>query len=191
MSKKRPWWKFWPTIEDELTESNRGFWCAFALLAFMLALLALAALGSGCGARSSVTGGESYLKTLSETTPGSTTTTVTEKADLTPEGKPAATTTTRQVQVVPPTTKKETEARAVGGKSEISGEDVKQAANISAPKVTGPGASRKRNLPATKPAGASRPSPSPSQARAVSGHPIVELSAMSTGAPSSCPTDHP
>ena len=118
---------------DALVFTNRAQGFVIGVLATLLILLL-----AGCGARSSVTGGESYLKTLSETTPGSTTTTVTEKVDLTPEGKPAATTTTRQVQVVPPTVKKETEARAVGGKSEISGEDVKQAANISAPKVTGP-----------------------------------------------------
>lgn len=109
-----------------------------ALLALLVIALLAVVLLSGCGARSSVVGGESYLKTLSETKPGATTTTVTERVDLTPEGKPAATTTTRQVQVVPPTVKKETEARAVAGKSEIVGEDVKQDANISAPKVTGP-----------------------------------------------------
>ncbi|MGI2905397.1 hypothetical protein [Tolypothrix sp. VBCCA 56010] len=108
----------------------------FAAL-IIIVIIVLGMLLSGCSARSSISGGESYLKTETTITPGSTTTTVTERVELTPDGKPAAVTTTNQTTVVQPVTSKSTEARAVGGRAETSGQDVKQDATIEAPRVKG------------------------------------------------------
>lgn len=114
----------------------------FVAAVIIILVLVLGMMLAGCAARSLVAGGESSLTTTTTTNPGSTTTTVAERVEITPEGKPAAITTTTTTTVVPPSVSEKTEARAVAGRSEIVGQDVKQSANIAPPKVEAPNGTR-------------------------------------------------